>query len=238
MEFKPRLTPPSSTNKYFISDEFGGLNPCIIIEDNSCLPNCVGYGFGRVYELLGYSPKLARYNAEDWYNYTKDGYPRSKTPKLGSVMCWSKGELWTESDGAGHIGVVEVITDTKITVSMSEYGGKRWYTRDFYIGKYDYNGLKFQGFIHPPYNFNKKCYEIGDYVVTTDVLNVREEPTTKSKRLSFDELTNNAKEQVLELCGYKCNGYCEGVEFTALKIKENWGLTPSGWVCLDYCKKI
>ena len=121
---------------------------------------------------------------------------------------------------------------------MSAYKGKRWYTREFHIGKYDYNGFIFQGFIYLPINFSNKVYTTGDYVVTTDVLNVRKGASTSYNRLSFEDLTPNAQEQILSLCGYECNGYCCGVECTVYKVKDNWGKTPSGWICLDYCEEL
>lgn len=28
-----------------------------------------------------------------------------------------------------------------------------------------------------------------------------------------------------------------GVTCTVTEVKGNWGKTPSGWICLDYCRK-
>lgn len=86
---------------------------------------------------------------------------------------------------------------------------------------------------------NKKtAYTKGDYVVNTSVLNVRSGPSTAYKIKNYSAFTSNAKKQVLALCGKKISGYVKGVEFTALEINGSWGRTPSGWVCLDYCKKL
>lgn len=150
--FSARLTAPSQDNKWYISSTKGGYNRCIVIngQTGSVLPNCCGYAYGRFMEETGaIKCYLSRGNAENWYGYN-DGYPRGQEPKLGAVMCWRKGQTGNESDGAGHVGIVEVIDGDKITVSMSAYGGSRWYTRKFTKGSYSYNGLTFQGFIYNP----------------------------------------------------------------------------------------
>ena len=82
-KFNARTSSPSTTNKYWIKTTKGGLNECILISGDSCLPNCVGYAWGRWYELLGSRPKLSKGNAENWYK-KKDGYKRGQTPKLGA----------------------------------------------------------------------------------------------------------------------------------------------------------
>jgi surface antigen len=151
--YKPRTKAPSTTDKNYIHHSEGGYNYCIEIAKGSCLPNCVGYAWGRWRELLGKHHNLSRGNAENWYGYTSDGYKRGQTPKLGAVVCWRKGKVGVESDGAGHVGIVEEINKDNIVVSMSAYGGTRWFTRAFPIGSYNYNSFVFQGFIYPPVTF-------------------------------------------------------------------------------------
>lgn len=152
--FEPRLTAPATNNKYYISKSKGGLNECIVInkKTGSCLPNCVGYAWGRAFESWGVRPKLSRGNAEDWYNY-KDGYKRGQTPRLGAVICWRKGKAGYAADGAGHVAFVERINaDGTIVVSNSNFSGTRFFTRTlskadkWHIGA----GLTFQGFIYQP----------------------------------------------------------------------------------------
>lgn len=96
-----------------------------------------------------------------------------------------------------------------------------------------------------PYNESK--YTKGNYIVTTDVLNVRKGPGSSYDIVRYPELTVNAREQMKELVNYPANGYVKGMEFTALEIQElegeSWARTPSGWVCIYnrngvYCKKI
>ena len=150
MSYKPRLSEPTTTDKNWIHTSKGGKNSCILITGNSVLPNCVGYAWGRFMELLGSTPKLSRANAEDWYGYTKDGYERGKTAKLGAVICWRKGKAGVNSDGAGHVAIVEKInSDGSIVVSQSGYKSKRFWTST--IGKdYTLSGYIFQGFIYNP----------------------------------------------------------------------------------------
>lgn len=81
-------------------------------------------------------------------------------------------------------------------------------------------------------------YTIGRYEVTATVLNVREGAGTNYNWKKFSQLTSNAQKQVKEKCGYEANGLVKGVQCDISEIKSNWGKIPSGWICLDYCKKI
>lgn len=242
-KYTPRLSSPSSSNKNFIHYSNGGYNRCIEIENGSCLPNCVGYSWGRWRELLGENPRLSRSNAENWWGYTSDGYKRGQTPKLGAVICWRKGRVGDESDGAGHVAVVEQIkSNGDIVTSESVYGGERFRTKsytkasDYYLAK----GYVFQGFIYIPIEFEtEKTYSKGDYRVTdASLLNVRTGASTSYRKKVYKEFTKNAQKQIYDLVRYKADGYVMGVEFTVSQVKNNWGKTPSGWVCLDYCTKI
>lgn len=238
MNLSKRTTAPSKTNKYYISNEYGGYNPCIEIEGKLCLPNCVGYAYGRIMEVLEKDPHLSTSDAENWYYHTEDGYARSKTPSVFSVVCWKKGEAYNGNDGYGHIAVVESVeADGTIVTSNSAWGGAYFYLKKI-KPPYTLSGYDFQGFIHILNEPIKAKYSVGDYRVTCSVLNVRKGAGTNYKALSYDELTKNAKEQAYNLVGYEVNGYPRGVECTVFEVQGNWGRTPSGWICLDYCEKI
>lgn len=157
MEYKPRLSSPSTTDKNWIYYKKGGYNHCILIKGNSCLANCVGYSWGRWRELLGKNPSLSTGNAENWYGYKRDGYKRGQTPKLGAVICWRKGKAGYEKDGAGHVAIVEKInSDGSIVTSNSAYGGSRFYTKTL-KKPYSMGGTYvFQGFIYIPLDFSNK----------------------------------------------------------------------------------
>lgn len=72
-------------------------------------------------------------------------------------------------------------------------------------------------------------YTTGTYKVNCSKLNVRTGPSTKYRIKSLRELTKSARKQ---------GGYVRGVKCTVTKVIGNWGVTPSGYICLDYCKKI
>lgn len=238
MNLSKRTTAPSKLNKYYISDEYDGLNPCLVIDNGLCIPNCVGYAYGRIMEILEKDPKLSTSDAENWYYHTEDGYPRSKKPSVFSVVCWGKGEPYNGSDGYGHVAVVEEIkADGTIITSNSAWKGGYFYLQKI-KPPYKLSGYDFLGFIHTVNTEQKTKYSTGDYRVSCNVLNVRKGAGTNYDWLTYNELTENAKEQAYNLAGYKVNGYPKGVECTVYEVKDNWGRTPSGWICLDYCEKI
>ena len=90
------------------------------------------------------------------------------------------------------------------------------------------------------FNFlpEEKKYRTGKHIVTkANLLHVRTGPGINYKKKKFDQLTPNAREQILYLCGgKKADGYVLGTVFNVYDIKDNWGQSPSGWVCLDYCE--
>ncbi|MCX4357018.1 MAG: CHAP domain-containing protein [Oscillospiraceae bacterium] len=158
-KYVPRLSAPSKTDKHWIKSTKGGLNICIEIKNGSVLPNCVGYAWGRFYEIIGTKPKLASLNAEDWYGNTSDGYERSSTPRLGAVACWRKGKVWNGTDGCGHVAIVEEIKKNgDIVCSNSAYGGTRFYMQTYLKSNgYNSGSLTFQGFILPPVDFSAQA---------------------------------------------------------------------------------
>ena len=85
-------------------------------------------------------------------------------------------------------------------------------------------------------------YRTGKYRVTNvsrnSVLRVRSGPSTRYSRKTYRQLSTNARSQNRANGNYYANGYKNGVVFTVSKISGNWGLTPSGWVCLSYCTRI
>ena len=81
-----------------------GLNECLLIDSDTgeVMPNCVGYAWGRWYEISDIRPNLSRGNAQNWYGYTQDGYERRKTAvNLGAVACFVGGNI------GGHVSIVE-----------------------------------------------------------------------------------------------------------------------------------
>jgi len=81
-------------------------------------------------------------------------------------------------------------------------------------------------------------YTTGTYKVTASLLNVRTDAGISNRAKKWNELTPNARQQNKKLGNEKANGYLKGVVCTVTNVSGNWGLTRSGWICLDYCKKI
>jgi len=81
-------------------------------------------------------------------------------------------------------------------------------------------------------------YTTGTYEVTASLLNVRKGAGTSYEIKKYTELTANAQAQVYKLSGKKPNGLVKGCQCNVTEVKGSWGQIPSGWICLDYCKKL
>lgn len=155
-EFIPRTRAPAENDRHWIGTGYGGLNECIVInkKDGSVLPNCVGYAWGRFYELIGKRPLLPRTDARTWFN-AYEGYSRGQVPALGAVACWA-------GTAHGHVAIVESIGPDYIMVSQSNYGGARFEYKKC-LKRIDGKGYispggntAFQGFIYNPVNFDSQ----------------------------------------------------------------------------------
>lgn len=81
-------------------------------------------------------------------------------------------------------------------------------------------------------------YTTGTYTVTATLLRVRRGPSTDYDYKKFSFLTPNAQSQIKKLnSGKKAHGLVKGCVCTVSEVKSNWGKIPSGWICLDYCKR-
>lgn len=81
-------------------------------------------------------------------------------------------------------------------------------------------------------------YTTGKYKVNASTLNVRTGPSTKYKIKGYKQLTSNARYQNKKLGNQYTNGLKRGVVTTVTKVQNGFGLTPSGWIALNYCTKI
>lgn len=134
---KQRTKQPKN-NKYYIRQVSGGLNGAVQgypkQSGANVLSNCVGYANGRFNEIIN-DPSLKgtekkfKYqlvcNAENFIESAKkQGLKISKTPVLGGIMVWQKGNTLSGSDGAGHVAVVEELSSSgSIVTSESGWGG-------------------------------------------------------------------------------------------------------------------
>lgn len=172
--FVKRTTAPETSNSFYYAN-----NP--FYQSGYGLPNCTCYAWGRFYELSGERPKLSTGDAENWFGYS-DGYARGQTPKLGAVICWRRGAVGDDSDGAGHVAVVEQINaDGSIVTSNSAYGSTLFYMQTLTKESgYTWNSAyTFQGFIYNPVNFGSGSFTPPD-------------PISGNRYLTMEEMQKNA----------------------------------------------
>lgn len=81
-------------------------------------------------------------------------------------------------------------------------------------------------------------YTTGKYKVNASVLNVRTGAGTKYRIKGYKQLTANARYQNKKLGNQYTNGLKRGVVTTVTKVRNGFGLTPSGWIALNYCTKM
>ena len=157
--FKPRLTKPEKGNKFYITVSAGGYSRAIVGKptdpDCNVLSNCVGYAFGRFHEIQN-NTKMNCFdpvNAENIFaNAIAHGMKNGDTPKLGAAIIWQKGATLSQSDGAGHIAIVERINaDGSIVVSESGWNCTNPFCTSTMKPPFSYGtGYKLLGFIYQP----------------------------------------------------------------------------------------
>lgn len=213
--FVQRTTAPDESNRAFYAD-----NP--FYQSGYGLPNCTCYAWGRFWELTGGDkPKLSLSNAENWYGHP-DGYIRGKTPKLGAVLCWRKGQAGVGSDGAGHVAVVEAINeDGSIITSESGWGASStfWRTTRTNDGNWGMgSAYTFQGFIYNPIDFE------GTGLPSVD-------PISGNRYLSKSEMETNAR-YIWNVLG--CRGWSIGAVAGMLgNMQTESTINPGIWQSLD-----
>ena len=157
--FVVRTTKPEAGNKYYITKANGGWSDAIkgnpTDADCDVLSNCVGYAYGRFNEIggYGYCKYLRPVNAENFMQY-KGTLEVGQTPRVGACMVWQRGATLSNSDGAGHVAIVEkVYSTTQVMTSESAYSGKAFYTQTRNKGTGNWgmgSDYTFLGFIYNP----------------------------------------------------------------------------------------
>lgn len=179
-------------------------------------------------------------NAKDYYenfnklplrnSFTRIANTPSFEPQKGDIVVWGAGL----GNTYGHIAV-----------ATGEGNTSKFYSHDLNWGskvvhKVLHNYKGFLGVLRP--NDQSKIvgntYATGTYQVTASLLNVRTGAGTNNPNKKYNQLTANAQEQNKKLGNSKANGLLKGCVCTVSQIQGNWGKIPSGWICLDYCKKI
>lgn len=174
-------------------------------------------------------------NAKGFFCYKHDENVQENNIKPVVVQPYTRyvkanGGLNIRSSPNGNrIGAIrngEQITVYETSGNWSRIGAGKWVSSDYLVSSTSNYTNKEKG----------EKYSVGGYRVTASVLNVRNGPSTNYSSKRYYQLSSNARLQNRRLGG-ECNGYRRGVVFTVSKIINNWGYSPSGWVCLDYCYK-
>jgi len=225
--YKPRLSAPAKTNKYYYSDQN------IFYQYNYGMPNCTCYAWGRAYEITKKLPSLCVYSAYLWFDYNKENtiYTYGNKPKLGAIACW----VYT-SGNAGHVAVVEKIEKNTITFSNSAYGGEEFYLSTAPVDDPSNGNASwiFQGYIY-----------LGDYEsadTAADKTAANSASTGDVYRITSDDGVNLRSGAGTSHPSLGCIPY--GVDVTVTKTKKAegylWGYTDyngkKGWFVTDFAK--
>ena len=172
-KFNIRRALPASNDpriKFYRNGNKGGYSWCIngSPTNGNCnvTANCVGWACSRFNEIndiltgAGFKFKTLCCNAENFIERAiSAGLSVYPYPVLGGIMVWQKGATLSGSDGAGHVAIVEDITEwnsnglpKRIYTSESGYGGSYFwnqYRND--TGNWNMSsGYKFRGCIAQP----------------------------------------------------------------------------------------
>lgn len=201
---------------------------------------CVDLAKMYMNKVFGLTP-LSLGNAKDYYenynnapilynNFTRIANTPNFVPQKGDLVVWGTG-----LGKYGHIAIATGVGNKSNFKSWDLNWGSKYVTEILH----SYKG--FLGVLRPKdqTKINGKSYSIGRYkVIANPILNVRTGCGTSNRAKIYSELTENARLQNKNLGNSKANGYLKGVICSVTKVIDNWGLTASGWICLDYCEKM
>ena len=162
-------------------------------------------------------------------NVTKINNTPTFVPQKGDVAVWCGGEY-------GHIAICLGEGNVNFFKTIDQ----NWKSQQLTEESHNYIYLAPLIFLRPlnQSNINENTNEVYNVEITAEVLNVREGAGTNYRIKSYNELTENARQQVKNKCGYCANGLVKGVIATISEVKDNWGKIPSGWICLDYARRV
>lgn len=139
--------------------------------------------------------------------------------------------------GTGYRVIGSLRKGTIVTVAESNGSWSRiispvsgWVSNSYLSSSYVSSGTIITGYRTGKYRVSR--------VSRNSVLCVRTGPSTRYSKKTYRQLSTNARSQNKANGSYYANGYKNNVVFTVSRISGNWGLTPSGWVSLQYCTKM
>ncbi|WP_160687557.1 CHAP domain-containing protein [Clostridium sp. C2-6-12] len=129
---------PDLTDKHYYSDENifykAKLSPPFTSGGKTIVGNCTWYAWGRAWEITGSKPTEAGFTGDacEWWNANKKSgkYEYGSEPRVGAIAVW-KSTL-PNSDGSGHVAVVEKIENNKVYISESMWHGVTFKYREIY----------------------------------------------------------------------------------------------------------
>ena len=128
-----------------------------------------------------------------------------------------RNSIWGTVIGKLYDG--DKVTVYETNGNWSRIGTNRWVCSDYLV------------------SYSNNSYTTGNYTVTASLLHVRTGPSTSYSIKNYRQLTSNARSQNRSKGNYYANGLLRGVNVTVSQVNGNWGKIPSGWICLDYCRK-
>lgn|GEM_PF-1663871 len=135
---------PSLSDKHYYSDDNLfykiKLSPPFSSGGRLIKGNCTWYAWGRAWELTGSKPIDAGFigNGYEWWDANKKSgkYKYGSEPRVGAIAVW-KSNL-PNSDGSGHVAIVEKIENNKVYISESMWHGVTFKYREIYETNYLY----------------------------------------------------------------------------------------------------
>lgn len=128
-----------------------------------------------------------------------------------------RNSIWGTVIGKLYDG--DKVTVYETNGNWSRIGTNRWVCSDYLV------------------SYSNNSYTTGNYTVTASLLHVRTGPSTSYSIKNYRQLTSNARSQNRSKGNYYANGLLRGVNVTVSQVNGNWGKIPSGWICLNYCRK-
>lgn len=156
-----QINKPEKGDPFFNNEKsrYPGISTCItgnpVDPDNNTLANCVAitgaYNKAAQDGKKKWGPIMYPPNAGGILSYAAGlGLPTSKTPEVGALIIWKKGQL-TETNTLGHVAFVyKVDADGTIYTAESEYNGRAWVNRSYKPPYYYGANYTFIGFVLQP----------------------------------------------------------------------------------------
>lgn len=185
--------------------------------------------------VFGITPKAigdahAYYDKFPYHSFLNKNFVRIKNtkkfvPLKGDICVWSK-----DMNGYGHVSIATGNGNTEVFESFDmNWNGK--------AAKFvEHNYKNFLGVLRP---VNRANIDGAILYKIINAVNIRDGAGTGCRRIKYNEFTEYDREQVI-LNGGKPenNDFPKGMIVMVNQSSRTWGKTDSGWLSLNYCKKL